>query len=1353
MKPFTFIVAGALIVLNLFTQLGLAQSALDKSVQALQAKKLYTVEDGLSQGYITSLYEDHHGYLWIGTLSGLNRFDGQNFESFIENPRDSFSVKGQYVDQILEDAQNRIWILFNNGSISVFDENKKRFHSVILKGYQEHGERNFLRLFRDQEHLWIRQTIAIGRIKLSDQAEDRATWIAEVDYKTLHHAGAEKPSRIKDLYFDPQGRLWLSSAAAVYIIDEPYHPSDSLAVRSFHLAQFSSSTDHFGLLPLEDELWINTWQGDLIHMQGEVLWQHHHYKPPQERHQGILNLERDANGILWLQGYEEAALFDEQQNRLHLSDFICTALLKSRDGTIWAGTDGYGLYRISPAHSFFTNIGKAGYGIDVGEEIPSGALQRGRNDELLMLKEKVWRFDFDAGQWQPHATWANEFLKGAGRGQIKVYLEDSKGRNWLANRGILYCQETDGRISRYKSPPTAKEELNLFKGLLGIFEDKEQKVWLLNSRLLQGFDEEKQAFTSYPYSIENPPPREDGLNSVLDLQGKLWLATEMGLYLFDKKEHSMLRKRIEVNGVQLQDVAFSALHIDQRDPSKVWVGTKNKGLYIYDRDQDQWSLVNSENGLTNNTIYAIAEDALHRFWLSTNAGLFRFDPSTNSWLNLRQENGIQGNEFNTRSFAQLSQGRLFFGGMKGITGFQPLDLQRQAIDFPILLKRFSYQSLDGDSSRLNNVDKLQKELKLSFAQSRQVEVEFAWLYYNQPKNHHYAYRLNKNSPWIKLGSQNKLSFYNLNPGQYQLEVRATDWLGNVNQSQLVFPFRIAPPWYQSVWAFAAYLLLSLAVLILIFRIREHRKRLEVRAFYNRLEAEHFKEVEQAKSRFFSNITHELKTPLTLIIGPLEQLYDRTKAKADKNLIHTVKKNAADLLYLINQLLDLNKVEQGKMPVKYSRGDLSLFVAEICAKSKHLADSKNIELKVESKPEAIVCNFDSRKVERILINLLSNALKFSPENTEVAVRLSQKKSGINLSVSDQGPGIPPEKLESIFEPFYQVDGTEKRQYGGTGIGLSVVKEYADLLQASVEVSNNPKAGCTFRVVFPLVEAETLEDVDLDIDMSGIGSEASNFAKSEEAEDTGEDQPLILIAEDNEELNDYLKSCLPHYSIMQAYNGLQAWELIQQQVPDLILSDNMMPEMTGVELCAKVKESELTSHIPVIILTAKSAVENRVEGLTAGADDYLAKPFNQEELRVRIANLINLRKALREKYQSGLQSVKSQPKQNSLSARDQAFIEKAEALIEANLDNGDFEVSDFIKELNLSRSQAHRKIKALTNVSVSIFIRSYRLKRAMEMLQSEGLIVKEAAYRVGFNSPNYFSKCFHEQFGIPPTQIRR
>jgi signal transduction histidine kinase/ligand-binding sensor domain-containing protein len=1077
----------AVVCLLLFSEPFQAQTAIQKTRDAIHSKKIYTVEDGLTQGYITQIFEDSQGFLWVGTLNGLNRFDGKTFETFTENPSDSFSVKGQFVDQILEDHLNRIWVVYNNGTVSVFDAKKQRFHSVELSGYLPHPERNYFKLLCHKGEFWIEQKEKIGRVTLTHSNAQHATWQAEVKYLPVLDEHNKIPFRLLNVQFDDQDRLWISSVTQVLTIDKPYANADTLRAKNYPIPESPDSLHHFVLLKLSnDSLWLGTWLGDVFLLKDEKRLHHSRYKPVG-KHPGFNTLVTDANGIKWLRNGSVAVLYDMESRTFYETDLSCTFLCQTKEGAIWTGTEGFGLHKTTPANSPFLNIGNAGYGIAPGQEMYAGALAQGRKGEVMMVNRGIWRLDKETGEWKENAAWLQAIKEYEEITNYFGYVEDAKGRNWIATNAGLYCQEADGSVTVYRGNMRLNDSLDLyFDAVMDVFEDEEENVWAINSGYLHQFDEERQRFLRYTYLEEYRPAREDHLNSFLDIDDALWLATESGLYIFNRVDQSFTGKKININGADLENVSYSALHQDQSNAQHIWIGTKNKGLYRYDVEQGTWQHVGKENGLTNNTIYAIAQDQLNRIWVSTNAGLFLYLPEENGWMNFRKQNGIQGNEFNSRSFLQQEDGTLLFGGMNGVTLFNPHAVQKQEQNRPIVLKEVVFEQQVGDTTQLSAVEDLTVPIALAFKDSRRLELEFAWLNYNQPENHSYAYRLSENGRWIDLGTQNQVSFYNLNAGDYTFQVKATDWLGNTNSSILSVPLTILAPWYKTTWAYLAYGLLALALLVAVFRVRENRKRLKVEAAFSRNEAERYKDLEQTKTRFFSSITHEFKTPLTLVIGPLEQLYKSAKASADKTLISTAKKNAADLLYLINQLLDLNKMEQGKMPVKYSKGDMALFVSEICAKSKAMADAKNIALQFETKPDVLETSFDSRKLERIVINLLSNALKFSPEKTTVVVGLTQRGDDIELYVQDEGPGIPPEKMETVFDQFYQLDGSEKRKHGGTGIGLALVKEYAELLGATISVQNNPTKGCTFQVVLPRVEAEIAVELDAEIDTSGLGA---------------------------------------------------------------------------------------------------------------------------------------------------------------------------------------------------------------------------------------------------------------------------
>ena len=578
-------------------------------------------------------------------------------------------------------------------------------------------------------------------------------------------------------------------------------------------------------------------------------------------------------------------------------------------------------------------------------------------------------------------------------------------------------------------------------------------------------------------------------------------------------------------------------------------------------------------------------------------------------------------------------------------------------------------------------------------------------------------------------------------------------------------YMVSPPWWHTTWAYILFAISGgLALLGLIsgtWRMAAARARVRTELRMKRFEAEKLKEIDELKSRFFANISHEFRTPLTLILGPLERMVAKVKDSGVNQDLKTAQQNAHRLLRLINQLLDLSKMETGSMRLEVCQVEMGALIKQYVETFQSLADSKGITLKFESIEEGILAFVDRDKLQKIVFNLVSNALKFTPEGGRVMVSLATEPEHVVIGVSDTGMGIPPDQLEKVFNRFYQVDGTHTREQEGTGIGLALTKELVELHHGEITVSSEPGRGSRFIVRLPLGKDHLSED---EIVEHPIAAETVESALSTVEADQGiipepaaekevipapdKDTPMVLIVEDNAEMRRYIRGDLEKtYRIVEAGDGNEGLEQAQEKVPDLIISDVMMPGLDGNQLCEKLKTDERTSHIPVILLTAKAGMEDKVEGLETGADDYITKPFDVRELRVRIRNLIEQRRLLREKF--GQKTI-LHPRDITVTSIDERFLQRALDVVEMHMSDEGFNVEGFSKAVGMSRANLHRKLRALTNHSASEFIRTLRLTRAAQLLKQNFGSVSEVAFEAGFSNPTYFSECFRKQFGIPPSK---
>ena len=766
--------------------------------------------------------------------------------------------------------------------------------------------------------------------------------------------------------------------------------------------------------------------------------------------------------------------------------------------------------------------------------------------------------------------------------------------------------------------------------------------------------------------------------------------------------------------------------------------------------------------------------------------------------------GLQGKHYSALLYFNQETGELFAGGPNGFTSFYPEQIQDNPYLPPVVLTSFKIFNRDVKLDRsISHV----KEITLNYDENV-FSFEFAALNYINSKMNRYSYKMEGfDSDWTEAGVKRDVTYTNLDPGNYVFKVKGSNNDGVWNEEGSSVRITILPPWWETSWAYAAYILMFSASIFGVWRFQVNRLKIRHQLEMEHFEANNLREMDKVKSRFFANISHEFRTPLTLIQGPLKQLLSNDFQSQPKKLYRMMLRNSHRLLQLINQLLDLSKLESGRMVLQARSEDITRLLKGLVLSFTSLAERQRITLKFEAEEKAIIGYIDREKLEKIINNLLSNAFKFTPEGGVVSVTVSVsnnhnndlslpalsadrrgvsatkqsqdidvKKVGLllrqladrndvvskgwfKITVSDTGPGIPPDRLNKIFDRFYQVDDSLTRNREGTGIGLALTKELVELHHGEITVSSEVRNGTSFSVRLPIsknqFKPEEIVEEPLEKDISSVVTmpleDAEVESSKKETKPVKKSVPAVLIVEDNADVRSYIRSYLDEdYRNIEAKDGEDGLKKAINKMPDLIISDIMMPKMDGVELCKRIKTDERTSHIPVILLTAKADVESRIEGLETGADDYVTKPFDANVLQVRVKNLIEQRKALREKF--GRDAV-IEPKEITVTSTDEKFLHKAIDTIEENISNPRFNVEEFRKEMYMSRMQLFRKIHALTNRSPSAFIRTMRLRRATQLLDQNFGNITEVAYEVGFNNLSYFAKCFRELYGISPSHYQQ
>ena len=845
--------------------------------------------------------------------------------------------------------------------------------------------------------------------------------------------------------------------------------------------------------------------------------------------------------------------------------------------------------------------------------------------------------------------------------------------------------------------------------------------------------------------------------------GFIWLASQKGLMKVDSKTGI----REWVNLIPGETTNVVSIHQDAK--GRLWLGTVMNGIIILDIPSGNTQIIDQTKGLSNNTVVSLLKDDDGDIWAGTYIGITILSPDGTVIGTLYEEDGIANNECNRWSALKMKDGRLCFGSIDGVTIIDPQlwKATRKSYYPPQIYLTELYSNVQGHSSQKEDyftAFEQNKRIVLP-ANNRNLKVVYVLSNYAAPEKNTFAYKITGvDKDWNYIGNQSQLYLNSLPAGNYDILIKGLDGRGKWSSQPIIIPISVEEFFYKESWFFILCSLPFLAFLILWqHRQRGERNRLELEV-KNRTaiiqkqtdklqeQTDKLREVDTMKSRLYTNITHEFRTPLTVISG-MTDIMEGQPEKA-KELI---RRNSKGLLRLVNQMLDLAKLESGHLKLELKQGDVVPYIQYLLESLQSYGESKSIHLEIQKESSQILMDFDAGKLESIILNLLSNAIKFSKQNGQVQLTLKEENSNLFIIVKDNGKGIPPDKQPFIFDRFYQVDDSQTRHGGGTGVGLTLTKNLVELMGGAIKVQSPSDVGegTEFTVILPIHKNAPFEipEMTSSLHVPVIPSEKETQPKIKETLSPAVELPLLLLIEDNRDVAIYIEACLKNrYTVEWAINGAIGIEKALEIIPDIIISDVMMPEKDGFEVCQTLKNEERTSHIPIVLLTAKADVESKLEGLGVGADAYLSKPFLKEELYIRLEKLVDLRKKLQALY-SGKEflSITPEPVPITLSAED-IFLEKAANFIQEHLKDSEFGNKELSRQMTISESQLNRKIKALTGKTLSLFIRSIRLQKAKVLLQTTDLNVSEIAYDVGFTDPAYFSRTFSKEFGVAPSSFR-
>ncbi len=1346
--------------------------------------KQITSNEGLSQNFISAILQDKNGFMWFGTKDGLNRYDGYDFKVYRHDPLDINSLSGNFISSIFEDSKGRLWI--GSNSLDLFVPEKDFFERINFNYKNNTNTKPVIpnqinAIVEDMNGLlWIGTND--GLLSFDPQFGTTRSYYQQQDSNT-----SLSDNLIISLMVDDSLLLIGSQNGLKLLNIEESKNSDINYEKIAHLpageVRTSKRTILSQYLTNSGELYAGTPSGLLkidLQLKNSVFipYKGHSFFPVWLNR--ILSIVRDQNGNLWLACSGGLVIynpikgsfryyFHNPKDDKSLSMNSLTTLYVDRSQKIWIGTAGKGINVYDQNRKQFSLYD----GLVDKEPFKSlfsisSILPDSKSHLWISSYQKLFRLNRSTSEYE-----TINLLYGP-EGEITSILEDNYGNIWVSSSGGLHKISNDGKSIKWfhheSSNPNSLRD-NFVKLL---FINNSGSLFAFNSRYLSKYDESSTSFIHYELILSDDKNYNPIIKIIYEaLDGSLWFGTNRGLVKYELYSHEKtIYMHQSGNSNSLSSNEVLSICEDPVQPLKyLWIGTQGGGLSRLDLTGNTFSNFSVKDGLPNNVVYGILSSG-NELWLSTNNGLCRVTTDkygTPFFRNYDVTDGLQGNEFNTRAYAKSSSGELFFGGLNGVTAFFASEIRDNLYIPPVVITEVTFlkdrESDDNTYRQKINIISKHYKVVIPFSQNT-FNVHFAALDFTATQKNWFMYKLKPlHDNWIDLGTQRNVIFTELSPGNYELIVRGSNNDGIWNEEGASLKIIITPPFWQTIWAYGIYAVLLILILYVIRRYELSRIRLKNRLKLESFETQKLKELDEMRSSFFANISHEFRTPLTLILSPAEQLEQNETDENKKEKLNTIKRSANRLLRLINQILDLSKHEKGKTKLHCEEGDLVSFVKGITMSFLTVAEKKNISLQFVSEASNIQTCFDRDIFEKVFYNLLSNAFKFTPQGGFVELKICQPVSGFcKISLKDSGVGINENDLPKVFNKFYTVENINGFSEQGSGIGLALVKELVEIHKGSITVESKINEGSTFTVSFPIGKEYLKEDEIVKVntekifvfESSSIEFLDEKFVQTDfqngnnDAKSTY-DSLIALIVEDNSELRKYIAANLQSdYKVIEATTGKEGCEKAVEFIPDIILSDVMMPEMDGYSLCKKLKNDERTSHIPIILLTAKAGEEDKISGLGTGADDYLTKPFSSKELSIRVRNLIEIRQTLRKKFSS---SLIIKPKEIATGSIDKLFLEKAMNIVEKNISNDKFSVEEFSSEMNLSHSQLHRKMKALVNKSAIQFIRSIRMQRALELLKGNSGNIAEIAWQVGFTDPSYFTKIFSKYFGYLPSEVNK
>ena len=1311
-----------------------------------------TIEEGLSQSSVSSIAQDKEGFMWFATANGLNRYDGYEFKVYRNEIDNDSSLSNNRLEKIYIDSKNRLWVGTEGNGLNLFKNKYDSFTKIQLNQREFSSIRAIYESMDDR--LWIgTRNGGLYQIEVKDEDSlstthypiilnndliksdikdivnfqnklvlgtfgDGIIFFDQKKRKFLRYQGAYQDllnkCYVNSLYIDSKQRLWVATdGTGMIVIDKKY--TMHIDYQDFGLKGLLSNDVYTLIEDQEGYLWVGTKGGLNISTQKmdeyedlkSISFSKHVFSPSNPKslsNNFVLSFFEDQSGLVWIgtsadgvnlynRGSELFNYFQKMEGiQNSLENETIMSVYDDEQGRLWIGSD-EGLIKFDKQKKTFknfeNNVGDLSFmhkSIMSITELERGKLLLGTYGSGLVI------FDIFKEQFTQLINEEDYALKFSHR--ILTTYKDTKGVIWVGTDGdgiIKFRFDNNTKNIKYKQYKHIPNDLNSIShnDIWKFFEDQEGKFWIGTVGGLNQYHPDKDEFTRYEHIPYNKKSLSSNRVYTINNLGvdKLLIGTDNGLNAFEKS------------------------------------GTPPEGKF---------ERFTEKEGLSNQVIYGILQESDNIFWLSTNNGISRFDYINQVFENYSTSDGIPSNEFNTGAYFKNSNGELFFGSTKGLLWFDPEKIQTLVNRYipPIVISEIEIKGI-GSIFDTNT----EETIYLKHNQNT-ITLSVAALDFTSPSKNQFAYMLDPlDDDWVYLGNTRTISYNNLRPGKYQFMVKGSNNDGIWNEEPTIIYYTIQRPWWVSWWAYSIYVLGLVGLGFWYYRFNLGKK-------IAIAEMRKIKEIDDFKSKMFANISHEFRTPLTLIKGFSSLLANNNLSKKEEELLEGIQDSNDQLLNLVNQMLDLAALDADRMELHYKNGDVIKFIKKSISLYKSYTDSNLQKIIFNSSVEELFMDFDDDKLQKILNNLVSNAVKFTPGGGTISIKIQKENNQLILKVSDTGKGIEKPNLDQVFERHfktYDIDGNE-----GAGIGLALTKDLVTLMEGSITVESEQNTGTTFTVTLPIKNQAV--NAEIDYHLPFIKGQVNNSELIREAKSNGS-MASVLVVEDNRDIQKVILLILSdNYNITLAKNGIEGLKIASSKTIDFIISDVMMPEMDGFEFCKRIKSNINTSHIPFIMLSARTHTKDKQEAYKLGVDAYLTKPFNGEELQLIIGNLLNKQRERIDYFKDLLHLKKEHKNVPSNNDLDIKLMKDLQILV---LDpNTKYSISQLSKKLYISRAQLHRKIVALTGMSTTKYINFIRIEKSKELLSKTNLQVKEVAYSVGFESTSYFSRLFKKELGITP-----